>query len=484
MKGLGWFLTVGGLGLSVLLVRGWSSTTDLRLPAADPQTSAEATEGRDSTELPVRSPVAVRDVRSTETIHGRVVDVQGDGVVGVSVEARGFVGPFLEARQVSSGVPYYSTRGTTGSGGAFELTVLPHICYDIGASVDSIWSRQVRAYAGDTVRIVDRARVSLTISVVHEGLSVSDAQISVWPFGERCPAVFRTGQDGTSTVRGLLEGDPVRVEARIDGFSGRLGLARAGSLETLEVGLIAEDRMIGVVRNADREPISGASIWCGWAGSRVAVSGEGGVYGLLLGRSRPIIVYASAPGYRREAVVRIDNMEHGIEFETDIVLSKAGRIRVEVVDALGVPVPSCQVGLIETTGVESDTKDWWVTLSGSTDEQGVVSWTQAGSVYGVVAYHGPSKRWGCAPVSEGRSTLVRIEACGVVVGTGAKPGELLVLRASEGDLTRARTRISRVADSGRFEFADVPVGDYVLEVVDAVAVRVSRGSTAVVSLGQ
>ncbi|MFY9346079.1 MAG: tail fiber domain-containing protein [Planctomycetota bacterium] len=279
----------------------------------------------------------------TDCVRGRVVDLDGNGVVGV------VVGPATEAAAATA---------TSGADGAFTMRLVPAMPNLV--AIDARWEtvQAARPAANGTATIVVAERLALHGSVVDAaGAPVADAMVVVVPppstAGDGVARQWLTfsAADGTfafATVPALQGARLLTQRPGLLADDRELPL-RAGN--GILVQLHAEPAcqpVLGTVFGLDGSPLGGATARFGEA---VANTDGEGAFRLVPARTNapgtPLFVYAVGC---TPVLLPDPRPAHGrAPAPQAVLLRPAVAIRGRIVDAAGAPLPDWSVTLADPT---------------------------------------------------------------------------------------------------------------------------------------
>lgn len=351
----------------VLAVCGFGGGEDLAMPWL-PTASAAAANGEAPMAIAVVGPPpAQRELSAATTdaapfaaaahglVRGRVVDLEGNGVVGV------VVGPATDATATTA-----EATATSGADGAFTLRLVPAMPNLV--AVDPRWETVQAALpaANGTATIVVAERLALHGSVIDAaGAPIADAMVAVVPLpstaGDGVARQWLTfsAADGTFSFAAV----PALQGARL--LTQRPGLladdrdlpVRAGN--GIVVQLHAEPAcqpVLGTVFGPDGSPLGGATARLGEA---IAHTDGEGAFRLVPVRTNapgtPLFVYAvgCTPALLPDPRPAHDRAPA----PQTVLLRPAVAIRGRIVDAAGVPLADWTVALADPTRLGVDASD-------------------------------------------------------------------------------------------------------------------------------
>jgi hypothetical protein len=501
MKWAGVAIVVAALAILVawLLLRG-----DVRAPdaaaAAPSVASADAKGGAAKPDASRKAPVAASDAIAADAaagpipppvdldavdrdrdLHGVVVRRDGTPVAGVRVQAlfhpwRRGGGLNIEGGRLAVDGP--ETR--TASDGTFAIHLDRGAIAELLVVADDFnWSVRTREHlAGERVRIVVDPGVHLRVTVVDESNRVVPG-VCLTLSGRTGEDTTRTDAEGVARFTGLPASSHFEVELETPGW-GDLGIREF----VTDAGPFCEERLVlvkgrtlrgRVVDEASNSPIAKARVGIGWWGAHAVETDADGRYelpGWVGTNVREISVRAE--GWAREEA------EVGAREEIDFRLHRGFEAAGRVVDGNGSPVAGARIEIIasvhhdrhqRTSFGHATTGDDGRFRIGSLDPAMahvlIVVADGLGRVRSPVAAPAAPKSvdLGDVVLRPGRLLAGRfVDADGKPI-----PGQWLVLEgpassfgpAFEGNDYGAQQDL-RTDDLGRFAFADLAPGDYVV----------------------
>ncbi len=353
-------------------VASTSALEGVRAPVAD--TATVATKARVAPVMPATS--------ARVALRGRVIDLEGNGVVGVEVHAMG-VSPHSVESDAQAGASLVSTR--TGARGAFELdaprgaqrvrVVSKRYATLLSASIPSPHpsSTQVSS-AQDELVVVVTWRVPFAGRVIDEaGQPIAGATIEVYQYESSLKDLgipldrtiahtmrARSQDDGAFAVADAADLPDATLVAFAPGYERYVGAFPAGGDAFVELTLSEfhpdPDRLVGEVLLPNGLPAAGAYVSAGVIAVLTDAAGKFALRpekfpGADVDDSRALTVRAALPGFAAAERALAPRAEEPWPERITLELASADQLVLAgiVVDHAGAPLANATLSLLDQT---------------------------------------------------------------------------------------------------------------------------------------